>query len=335
MKVLVTGRTGQVGSAICRELKDRVDVVATGRDELDLADLERIPRFICETRPDLIINAAAYTAVDRAEDDPDVALALNARAVHVLGEVAAGRGIAIVHYSTDYVFDGSQATPYTEDDPPAPLSVYGRTKRLGEVALASSGAAYLTLRVGWVYSSRSGNFLTTMLRLMRERERLRVVADEFGAPTWSRDIARATVRVLEAMAGPPEAWTRASLRAALESRGGLYHLSPGGETSWHGFAEEILASAASGPAPLRVRDIIAIPASEWPSTAPRPLNSRLSSERLAAETGLRLPDWTEGVSACIRESADKIDQPAEGNTSNSDELTGSSDWRSPAESRIQ
>lgn len=291
-----------MGSEIVRRLDGRLEVHAPGRGDLDLESPDSIRRAIHAIRPDLLINAAAYTAVDAAETDPDTAIAVNARAVRVLGEEAHHRAFPVVHYSTDYVFDGTATRPYRESDVSAPLSVYGRTKCLGDSALASSGAAFLAMRVGWVYSDRPGNFLTTMLRLMSERPSLRVVADQVGAPTWSRHIAQATVDALEHLAGPAEEWTRTALLSGLRSRGGLYHLSPEGETSWYGFAMEILRLASlDGAFPLRVEEIVPIVTDEWPAAAPRPAYATLSSRRLASELDVRLPSWREGVSACLVE----------------------------------
>ncbi|MDX1393404.1 MAG: dTDP-4-dehydrorhamnose reductase [Gemmatimonadota bacterium] len=304
MRVLITGRTGQVGSELVRALENRVETHVPGRAGLDLSNPVSIRDSIRSIRPDLVINAAAYTAVDRAESEPDTAIAVNARAPAVFGEEAARAGFSIVHFSTDYVFDGARAKPYTEDDRAAPLSVYGRTKRLGDAALEASGASFLTLRVGWVYSGYPGNFLTTMLRLMSERTTLRVVADEIGAPTWSRHIARATIEALEAMAGPVEGWTRETLTDGLGARGGLYHLSPEGETSWHGFATEIHRVARRhGTFPLRVEEVVPIPASEWTAAARRPAYGKLSPERLKREIGVALPEWREGVAACLDDLA--------------------------------
>ena len=306
MRVVVTGGTGQVGSEVVRCLDGRAEILSPGRAGLDLSEPDGIRSYLAANDPDLIVNAAAYTAVDRAESEPDAAVAVNARALAVIGEEARRRGAAVVHYSTDYVFDGTATTPYEEDDPTAPRSVYGRTKRIGEVLLAEAGAAHLTLRIGWVYSHLPGNFLTTMLSLMAERVSISVVADEIGAPTWSRDVARATVGALEALAGPPATWTRGGLREALASRGGLFHLAPTGCTSWHGFAEEIRDRVVEADLlRLTVRDIVPIPASEWPAEAARPPYSLLSAERIARETGVRLPGWRDGVMACLAEVASR------------------------------
>ncbi len=304
MKVLVTGRSGQVGRELVRALPDVAEVIATRRDELDLSRPHEIVRRLHELRPDLIINAAAYTAVDRAEEEPDEALAVNAHAPRILGEEAARMGVPVVHYSTDYVFDGEKAAPYEEADRTAPLNVYGRTKLLGERGLRASGAAHLIFRVAWVYGSGPANFLATMLKLFAERDTVRVVADELGAPTWSRDIARGTIAALRAVGGDPRGWTRSRLASALRERGGLYHLAPSGETSWYGFAAEIRRLAeASDAFTTRVSSLVAIPAREWPSAARRPRNSRLSSGALASALGVRLPDWRNGVESCLREIA--------------------------------
>lgn len=303
MRILLTGRSGQIGGDLLRLLRDRAagsfDLRAVGRDLLDLSDPDRISSAVRAIRPDLILNAAAYTAVDRAEEESELATAVNGRAPGLLGEEAKHLGAAIVHYSTDYVFDGSGDSGWTEEDVPAPMSAYGRSKLLGERTLEASHAAHLTFRVAWVYSHRPGNFLTKMLELMGERDALSVVADEIGAPTWSRDIAGATVAALEAVAGPVEGWTRDRVRSSVRERGGLYHLAPAGETSWYGFAEEIRHRAGEAGMPLRVRDLTRISGDEWPSPVRRPRNSRLSAEKLARELGVRLPDWRVGVEGCM------------------------------------
>ncbi|MDX1578116.1 MAG: dTDP-4-dehydrorhamnose reductase [Gemmatimonadota bacterium] len=306
MRVLITGRDGQVGGELHRLFRRRFETVATGRGELDLSDPDGIVATLRQLRPDLILNAAAYTAVDRAESEPDDALAVNAHAPRILAEEAAGLGACLVHYSTDYVFDGTGDGPYAETDPPAPLGVYGRTKLLGERALSSAGVPHITLRVAWVYGRRPGNFLSTMLRLMSERREVRVVADEVGTPTWCRDIARATLEIVDALAGAAgdRDGVARRLPGAMRDRGGLFHLAPEGHTSWHGFAESILEAASEcGIAPLTAERVTPISAREWPSDVRRPANSRLSSEKLATTFGVRLPPWRDSVETCVREIA--------------------------------
>ena len=304
MRALITGCHGQVGRELLRSLRGLADVEATGRAELDLGDTKTLVRALHERNPDLILNAAAYTAVDRAESEPGGAIAVNAEAPRVLAQEAARLDIPIVHYSTDYVFDGRRGVPYEEGDATAPLNAYGRTKLIGERAVVASGAPCLVLRVGWVYGGRRRNFLTTMLELFATRDRVTVVDDELGGPTWSRDIARGTLAALEALGGPWTGMTRARLSAGLRERGGLYHLAPPDHTSWHGFAEEIRRLAVdSGAFPLQVERIDPIPRSEWKAEAVRPGDTRLSSRRLADGLGVTLDPWREGLAACLEDTA--------------------------------
>lgn len=304
MRVLITGCHGQVGRELQRSLRGLADVDGTGRAELDFGDSRAVARAVHERSPDLILNAAAYTAVDRAESDPGVTIAVNAEAPRVLAQEAARLDIPIVHYSTDYVFDGERGAPYDEEAATAPLNVYGRTKLIGERAVVASGAPCLVLRVGWVYGGRRRNFLTTMLELFATCECVTVVQDELGGPTWSREIARGTLEALEAVGGPWEAMTRARLSAGLRERGGLFHLAPPDHTSWHGFAGEIrrLASA-SGAFPLQVGRIDPITRSEWKAEAVRPRDTRLSSRSLADALGVALHPWRDGLAACLEDMA--------------------------------
>lgn len=310
MRVLIAGRSGQVGHELVQALHPIAEVCAPGRGTLDLTDRDGIVRSFRELRPDLVINAAAYTAVDRAESEPDEALAVNAHAPAAMAREAARLRIPFIHYSTDYVFDGRLERPYRESDEPAPVNVYGRTKLLGDLAVTRSGAPYLIFRVAWVYGHRRRNFLTAMLELFAARETIRVVADEWGAPTWSADIAGATVHALHALAGSPDAWSRQTLAAGLLEGGGLYHLGPPGRTSWHGFASEILRQVeARGLFPPVVQRLLPIPAEEWPSAAVRPRNSALDAGRLEKTLGVTLPDWPQSLDLCLREFARKAPLP--------------------------
>jgi dTDP-4-dehydrorhamnose reductase len=247
------------------------------RSALDLTDAAAIRARVRESRPDAIVNAAAYTAVDRAETEPDLAFATNGVAPGVLAEEAKRLGALLVHYSTDYVFDGTKVEPYIEDDTPNPLSVYGRSKLEGERAIQASGCRHLILRTSWVYSDRGHNFLLTMLRLGAERPELRVVDDQRGAPTWARDIAAATVKLL---ASPP---------------GGLFHLTASGETTWHGFACEVMRQAVLTPVVHRIRS------DEYKTAARRPANSVLDNGRLRAAAGIVTPPWEESLARCLAE----------------------------------
>ena len=285
MRILLTGVNGQVGWELQRTLAPLGEVIAADRSMLDLADTAAIRRTVTAIAPDLIVNPAAYTAVDKAESEPDLAHAINAIAP---GELAAC-GIPLVHFSTDYVYDGQKPDAYTEADAPNPLGVYGASKLAGDRAVLHSGAPHLVLRTNWVYGLRGRNFLLTMQRLARERDTLAVVDDQFGAPTWSRLIAEATALVIARWLDRPDP----------EARSGLYHLCCGGRTSWHGFAAAILAQLAETEKNLA--RLTAIPTSGYPTPAARPANSQLDCGKLAATFGVRLPDWEAALALCLEQ----------------------------------
>ena len=278
--ILVTGAQGQLGFELVASLAPFGTVIGADRAMLDLADADRIVAVLRAVRPDLIVNAAAYTAVDRAEKERDLAFALNARAPRVLAEEALRSGALLIHYSTDYVFDGTANTPYTEDAAANPLNVYGQSKHEGELAVAATGARSLVLRTSWVYSGRGSNFLLTMRRLATQRDEIAVVADQTGTPNWSRALAAATASLVEQ--GLPY----------LVDRAGLYHLTAQGETTWHGFALAIFGDAAT---PL-VRPITT---AQYPTPAQRPAYGVLSARRFEATFGTRLPTWRESLASCL------------------------------------
>ena len=283
MKILLTGRTGQVGWEIERGLSRLGHVFAFDHASLDLADPDQIVARVREVKPELIVNAAAYTAVDRAESEPQLAMQINGAAPGILAEETKRLGALLVHYSTDYVFDGAKPTPYLETDSPNPINAYGRSKLEGERAIQASGCRHLILRTSWIYGMRGNNFLLTILRLAREHPELRVVDDQIGAPTWCRDLATATAQLAnETIAGKAE---------------GLYHLTAAGATSWCGFAREILRVSGSHT-PIR-----AISAREYAAPAKRPANSLLSSATIAARWKLQLPQWQNSLAACHREAS--------------------------------
>jgi dTDP-4-dehydrorhamnose reductase len=269
LKILLTGANGQVGWELRQTLAPVGEVVAVNRAQLDLQDASRIAAAVREAKPDVIVNAAAYTAVDKAESERDLAFAVNAVAPGKLAEEAKRAGALLVHYSTDYVFDGAKAAPYVEDDEPGPLNVYGASKLAGERAIAAAGCRYLILRTSWVYGPRGSNFMLTMLRLARERSELRVVDDQTGAPTSSLAIARATAQLLP--------------RGAE----GLFHMTASGATTWCGFARAILQQAGIGT------PVVPIATADYPTPARRPRNSRLDCARLRADTGVALASWEE------------------------------------------
>lgn len=271
MRILLTGRNGQVGWELLKALAPLGELTALGRAELDLRDAGRIREAVRASNPDVIVNAAAYTAVDKAESEREAAFAVNAGAPGVLAAEAKRSGALLVHYSTDYVFDGAKPAPYVEEDEPNPVNAYGASKLAGERAIAASGCRYLILRTSWVYGPRGANFYLTMLRLARERPALRVVDDQVGAPTSSLAIARATAQLL---------------RPGVH---GLYHLSAAGKTSWCGFARAILKGAGIAT------PVVGIRTEDYPTPAKRPRNSRLECSKLRKETGVALAPWEEGL----------------------------------------
>ncbi|KIU51737.1 dTDP-4-dehydrorhamnose reductase [Pseudomonas putida] len=286
MKILITGRNGQLAQALQQRLAGLGQVHVLGREQLDLAEPERIRQVVRELSPDLLVNAAAYTAVDQAENEPALAFAINATAPGVLAEEAARLGVPLLHYSTDYVFDGSKATPYTEDDAPNPLSVYGRSKLAGEQAIHAVGGAHLTLRTSWVYSLHGRNFLLTMQRLLQEKPQLRVVADQIGAPTWAGSLAASTLALIQRwQAGQAGAW-------------GTYHMTAQGQTSWFGFAQAIGEHLEAQGRPCA--QLLPIPSSEYPTPAQRPLNSRLDCSRLRQQWQVEQPDWRQALIECLK-----------------------------------
>jgi len=284
VKILLTGANGQVGYELERSLQGLGEVVALDRRRMDLADLDQVRDVIRAVRPGLIVNPAAYTAVDQAETEPELAHRINAAAPAVMAAEARALGAPLVHFSTDYVFDGTKQGAYLETDATNPINVYGASKLAGEHAIAASGAQHLILRTSWVYGMHGKNFLLTMLRLAQEREELRVVADQHGAPTWSRTIADTTSLILSQARGQDGWWER---------HGGIYHLSAQGQTTWCGFTQAIVA--ASG-ASCRVTPISA---AQYPVAAPRPANSVLSSARLLGRF-CALPTWDQALRLCMK-----------------------------------
>ncbi|NOU21879.1 MAG: dTDP-4-dehydrorhamnose reductase [Methyloglobulus sp.] len=293
MKILLTGATGQVGWELARTLLPLGEVIAVNRDQADLADLNALRAVIWQHKPNVIVNPAAYTAVDKAETEQELAFLVNAEAPCVLAEEAKKIGALLIHYSTDYVFDGTQSLPYTEEDRPNPINVYGQSKLAGEQAIQSVACDYLILRTSWVYTGRGNNFLKTILRLAAEREELKIVADQIGSPTWARLIAETTAHIVR--------------QAMLERQGNsfnsnIYHLTSSGSTSWHGFAQKIVDIVREqGKLELKNRAIHPIPTTDYPLPAKRPANSRLSTHRLEQQFGLTLPSWDNALRLCMQE----------------------------------
>jgi dTDP-4-dehydrorhamnose reductase len=290
MRILLTGCAGQLGRELKRSLACLGEVIACDRQQFDLADPDALRDAVHDAAPTVIVNTAAHTAVDKAEAEPDLAMAINAVAPGILAEEARRLGALLIHYSTDYVFDGTKPAPYTEDDSPAPLSAYGRSKREGELAIAATGARYLIFRTSWVYGLHGANFMKTMLRLGRRScetgDELRVVGDQIGAPTWSRHLADVTALVL----------------ARKDIPNGLYHLAAAGETSWHGYAEAIFAEAQRVGLMDKVPVVRRIASADFPLPAPRPANSRLDCSRFRRDFDLTLPDWRTGLIDCLADA---------------------------------
>ena len=294
-RILVFGRIGQVGWELRHKLACQGQVIVVDYPEIDFLKPESIRQAVHAAEPSVIVNAAAYTAVDKAEADAERAGAINGQAPGVLAEEARRLGILLVHYSTDYVFDGAKLEPYVETDIPNPQNVYGKTKLAGDIAVQSSGCDYLILRTSWVYGARGSNFLLTMLRLAGERQELRIVDDQIGAPTTSECIAQATASVLAQLLSPSG--------GGLQGRTGIYNLSCSGETSWYGFARKLLEkSAARSGTPIP--NLVPIPTTEYPQAAKRPASSRLSGQRLENTFGVRLPDWEDALDLVLETLAE-------------------------------
>ena len=285
MKILLTGVNGQVGWELHRTLATLGEVIAPRRAALDLANAPALREAVRTHRPDLIVNPAAWTAVDRAESEPEAARAINAIAPAILAEESARLGAGMIHFSTDYVFDGSKTGAWREDDATAPLGVYGASKLEGEQAVLAANPASLILRTSWVYSLRGNNFLLTMQRLFRERDHLRIVADQTGAPTWARSIAEATAQII------------AQSPFTQGDRNGIYHLTCGGSVSWHGFATAILARTPLADARTVRLEEISTP--EYPTPARRPPNSVLDNGKLRTAFGIVMPDWLTALELCL------------------------------------
>jgi dTDP-4-dehydrorhamnose reductase len=287
MRILVTGVTGQVGGALVKALEPIGSIIASSRGIVDLAQPDRIAPSLDRLNPDLIANAAAYTAVDRAEDEKEMAFRVNGEAPGAVAQWAAGRGVPVIHFSTDYVFDGSGARPWREDDPANPLSVYGASKLAGEEAIRSAGGPHLIIRTEWVYAAQGTNFLRTIARLAKERKELRIVSDQFGAPTSARLIADAVAGIVGT--------SGARLADRFAAAKGGVNVAASGETSWHAFAVAIVEGLKARGVTLAVESVVPIATKDYPTKAKRPANSRLDLTRLKEAFGIVTPRWDQAL----------------------------------------
>ena len=299
-RILLTGVLGQVGGDLLPLLRTSYDVIPTDLPELDLTDTGAVRQFVKKVQPHWIINPAAYTAVDKSETEPALAHALNAGVPRVLGDLAAEMGIPVIHFSTDYVYDGTGTRPRVETDPTGPLGVYGASKLEGDNALAASGAPHLIFRTSWVYSSGGKNFLLTILRLAQEKAELRIVDDQHGAPTWSRDLARLVIDVLRWIEAR-SAESGLSVNDTVRSVQGVYHAVNAGETTWFGFAQEFLHRFAAARPEVKLARLVPVASSEYPTPARRPANSRLNCSRLKEIFGFAMPAWQDAAAAVVSE----------------------------------
>lgn len=294
IKILVTGKRGQVGWELQRTLMSLGQVIAVDRESMNLTEPAAIVQTLAQIKPDVIVNAAAYTAVDKAETEQVLSMKINGIAAQVLAEEAKKHHALLIHYSTDYVFDGTKTAPYLETDSTAPINYYGASKLAGEQAIQAVAADYLVLRTSWVYGSRGNNFLLTMLRLMQERETLAIVGDQHGSPTWSRLIAQATAHIIK----------RALLERSQERfNSGLYHLTSSGDTTWYDFAQTILQLARKNlpHLALKIKNLDSITTEQYPTPAKRPLNSRLATDTVCERFALNLPAWEQALALCMEE----------------------------------
>lgn len=295
MKILLTGQSGQLGHVLAQDLLSIGQVICPSRADMDLAQPDQIRKTIRAIQPDLIVNPAAYTAVDKAEQDIEAATRINTDAPMILAQEASLLGVGLVHFSTDYVFDGTKPVPYTELDAPCPGNVYGQTKLAGEQAIAQHIEAYWIFRTSWVYGTHGGNFLKTIMRLAQERESLQVVADQIGAPTWTKTLSQALLACLRQR--PADL----SMAAYLKQSSGLYHLSAQGETSWHAYARHIVQKLASSGIKTRLtpQAISEVTTANYPTAARRPANSRLDTAKIRQRFHVELPLWNTAVDECL------------------------------------
>ena len=289
MKILLTGKTGQIGEELNNIVGDLGNLITVDKEQLDLSKPNSIEPVILDIKPDIIINPAAYTAVDKAEEEPDLAMTVNALAPGLLAKAARKVGAGLIHYSTDYVFDGCSEIPYKEEDPPNPLNVYGKTKLAGEKAIAEVGVPFLIIRTSWVYSLHGKNFLKTIKKLAEEKDTIQVVDDQIGAPTWARSIALKTHQILK------QCLNKKWLETKDSNLSGIFHVTSQGKTSWHGFAKEVLSMSNTS----QNIKLIAIPTSDYPAPAARPHNSLLNNEKIQKVFSIDMPHWEDALKDCM------------------------------------
>ena len=295
MRILLTGVSGQVGQALREPLNSFGTVITADRSTLDLSRPDHISTVLDSFSPDLMVNPAAYTAVDQAEDESELAHRVNAEAPGVMARWAALHGVPMVHFSTDYVFDGSGDRPWREGDPTGPLSVYGASKLAGEAAIRDAGGSHLIIRTSWIFAATGRNFLTTIARLARQRPELRIVADQFGAPTSARSIAEGLVAMLSGVSTREDETLVEMIEQRFYEADGLVHMSTSGETTWHGFAGAIVGALRARGISLAVKDLVAIETGDFPAKATRPHNSRLDMGRLQGVFGIQMPSWQDAL----------------------------------------
>ncbi|MGB9122384.1 MAG: dTDP-4-dehydrorhamnose reductase [Candidatus Angelobacter sp.] len=301
LKIVIVGRHGQLAWEANERFQGLGQIICVGRPAVDLLDLNGVREEIRRIKPMVIVNAAAYTAVDQAESEPEAAMKINLEAPAAMADEAKRSGALFITYSTDYVFDGKSSTPYTETDPTAALNVYGASKLSGEKAVEAVGGSYLIFRTSWVYGARGKNFLKTILKLAAERPELRIVDDQVGAPTWSRDLADATRKILEKLV-PQSFPSKTSIGESLGDRRGIYHMSATGSVSWYGFAAAILEEMGKrGLSEGTLAKLVPVPGSEYPTPAMRPHNSRLCNDKLKNAFGVTLPPWRESLARVMDE----------------------------------
>jgi dTDP-4-dehydrorhamnose reductase len=301
LKIVIVGRNGQLAWEANQRFQGLGQIICVGRPGFDLTDIEGVRAEIRRIKPSVLVNTAAYTAVDQAESEPEAAMKINSEAPAVMAEEAKRLGVLFVTYSTDYVFDGKSASPYSESDSPAPLNVYGSSKLSGERAVEAVGGNHLIFRTSWVYGARGKNFLKTILRLAAERPELKIVDDQIGAPTWSRDLADATMKIIEQLV-TKSALEKISPGEALGDRRGIYHMTAAGSVSWCGFAAAIVEEMGKrGLSKGSLAKVVPIPSSQYPTPAARPPNSRLCNDKLENTFGVTLPPWRESLTAVMDE----------------------------------